>query len=218
MTINADITRRVHVKCSGLEWMPSPSRSVLRKRYYLAGPAESGQVTSLVRYLPGARFPEHGHPEGEEILVLEGIFTDEGGNWPAGSWLLNPEGYRHSPSSDQGCLLFVKLRQYTGTLHKVIEVGKPGWRQAGENHYTRLDEYGCVRTGIMTLPPGGRLVLPSRRGTEGFVLDGSVTVWDETLSRYDWFRAPPEQELVIDSGGCSLYLTEDGVADLMSVA
>ena len=93
-----------------MAWAPSPSGTVWRKRVHLVGPPESGQVTSVVRYEPQSRFPAHDHPEGEEILVLEGVFSDEHGDWPAGTYLLNPEGFRHAPFSEPGCVLFVKLR------------------------------------------------------------------------------------------------------------
>ena len=73
-----------------MTWQPSPGGGVERQRLHLVGEPESGQVTSLVRYAPGASFPAHNHPEGEEILVLDGIFSDENGDWPAGSLLLNP--------------------------------------------------------------------------------------------------------------------------------
>ena len=46
--------------------------------------------------------------------MLDGVFSDEHGDWPAGSYLLNPEGFRHAPFSREGCLLFVKLRQFPG--------------------------------------------------------------------------------------------------------
>lgn len=97
-----------------MDWAPSPSPTVWRKRLEHRGPAESGRVTSVVRYDPGSRFPLHEHPEGEEILVLEGVFSDEHGDYPAGSYLLNPEGFSHAPFSEPGCVLFVKLRQYAG--------------------------------------------------------------------------------------------------------
>ena len=95
-----------------MEWTPSPSGTVWRKRLHLVGDPESGQVTSVVRFEPDAEFSVHDHPEGEEILVLEGVFSDERGDWTAGSYLSNPEGFRHHSSSSEGCLLFVKLRQY----------------------------------------------------------------------------------------------------------
>ena len=111
-SLNGDIGVRACMDTASMTWQPSPSGTVWRKRLHLVGGAESGQVTSVVRYEPGSSFPAHDHPDGEEILVLEGVFSDEHGDWPAGTYLLNPEGFRHAPFSREGCRLFVKLRQY----------------------------------------------------------------------------------------------------------
>ena len=110
-TINADFSKRVVVHTAGVDWQASPSPSVWRKRLDLAGAAEASRVTSVVRYDPDSAFPEHPHPDGEEILVLDGVFSDGHGDYPAGSYLLNPEGFSHAPFSQNGCTLFVKLRQ-----------------------------------------------------------------------------------------------------------
>ena len=64
---------------------------------------------ALVRWAPGTRFQAHTHWGGEEILVLEGTFSDEYGDYPAGSWLRNPHLSRHQPFSDAGCLIYVKV-------------------------------------------------------------------------------------------------------------
>jgi len=104
-TIHGDISARVVVDTKTLPWTASPSGTVWRKRLHLVGPSESGQVTSVVRFQENSHFASHDHPEGEEILVLEGVFSDEHGDCPAGSYLLNPEGFRHAPYSRDGCLL-----------------------------------------------------------------------------------------------------------------
>src|SRR5688572_31285673 len=119
-TINGNLSVRAFADTALMEWTPSPSGSVWRKRVHLVGPPESGQVTSVVRYEPASRFPAHDHPEGEEILVLEGVFSDEHGDWPAGTFLLNPEGFRHAPFSESGCVLFVKLRQFPGRTREHV--------------------------------------------------------------------------------------------------
>lgn len=108
--LNGDLRLRADADTAAMGWSSSPSGSVWRKRVHLVGPPESGQVTSVVRYEPDSSFPAHDHPEGEEILVLDSVFSDEHGDWPAGSFLLNPEGFRHAPFSRPGCVLFVKLR------------------------------------------------------------------------------------------------------------
>jgi len=62
----------------------------------------------LARFDAGTRGPEHNHPDGEEILVLQGVLADEAGASPAGTWLRYPPGSTHRPFSDEGCLLYVK--------------------------------------------------------------------------------------------------------------
>ena len=64
---------------------------------------------ALVRWAPGTRFQAHTHWGGEEIFVLEGTFSDEYGDYPAGTWLRNPHLSRHQPFSDAGCLIYVKV-------------------------------------------------------------------------------------------------------------
>ncbi len=62
----------------------------------------------LIRFAAGARSKHHGHPGGEEVLVLEGAFQDGQGSYPAGSWIRSPDGSGHEPYSEGGCLLYVK--------------------------------------------------------------------------------------------------------------
>ena len=78
--LNGNMAVRAVMDTQQMDWTPSPAGNVLRKRLHLVGEVESGQVTSIVRYLPGSSFPEHGHPEGEEIFVLEGTFSDHVGD------------------------------------------------------------------------------------------------------------------------------------------
>lgn len=120
--VNANYELKAVMYGQKMEWKPSPHPQVLRKRLELYGPEEAGRVTSIVQYLPGSSFHSHGHPEGEEILVLEGTFQDEHGSYPAGSFLLNPEGFKHQPFSEGGCVLLVKLRQFPGINKKHVFV------------------------------------------------------------------------------------------------
>lgn len=65
--------------------------------------------TALVRWAPGTHFAAHRHMGGEEILVLEGTFQDENGDYPAGTWLRSPHSSQHQPFSEAGCLIYVKV-------------------------------------------------------------------------------------------------------------
>jgi anti-sigma factor ChrR (cupin superfamily) len=109
--LNLDFSKQAVLKSDELEWLPSPLPGVCRKPLAREG-RESGHATSIVRYAPGSSFNPHKHPLGEEILVLEGIFSDENGDYPSGSYIRNPPGSSHAPFSKDGCVLFVKLQQF----------------------------------------------------------------------------------------------------------
>lgn len=68
----------------------------------------AGEHAALVRWQPETFFQSHAHFGGEEILVLDGVFEDEFGRYPAGSWLRSPHMSRHQPFSREGCTIYVK--------------------------------------------------------------------------------------------------------------
>ena len=128
--LNDDFTQRVVSLAVDAQWLPSPQAGVERRLLDRVG-GEVARATSIVRYLPGSRFARHVHGGGEEILVLEGVFSDERGDYPAGSYLRNPPGSSHAPFSHGGCLLFVKLWQFAAQdLQPVLIDTRSGpWRQ-----------------------------------------------------------------------------------------
>ena len=181
-------------------------------------------MTSVVRYDAGARFPAHGHPDGEEILVLEGVFSDEHGDWPAGSYLLNPEGFRHAPYAERGCVLFVKLRQYPGAdrRHVVIDTGRLDWEpgpapgvmvkplyaQAGFSDTMRLERWAAGSA-------ARRLAYPA--GAEIYVISGGFTDESGDHGPGTWLRFPVAsvyEPLCVQ--GCEFYIKEAGLRYLRS--
>ncbi len=218
MAINADPSVRVHVKCNDLEWSDSPVEGVQRKRLHHSGPAESGRVTSLVRFLPGARFPEHPHPQGEEILVIDGTFSDATGDYVAPAYLLNPEGFSHAPWSEAGCLLFVKLRQYAGRERIATTVNESRWTENTTRGVSSL----VLQPATGTDEPATRLVrlaagatLPPTScagGIEYFVLDGEFEDDEGRYGRHEWLRLPPGTRHRARSGqGALLYVKMNAV-------
>jgi hypothetical protein len=224
LPLNGHLGTRVSINTQALEWVPSPGGHVLRKRVHRVGPAESGQVTSVVRYPAGAQFPAHDHPGGEEILVLDGVFSDEHGDWPAGTYLLNPEGFRHSPFSKQGCTLLVKLRQYPGLdrQHVALQTAKLPWlpsvrknvswkklyAQKGYSDHTRLENWDN---------PAGMGTVNFPQGAELFVLGGSFTDEFDHYPTHSWLRIPAGGSLNASSkDACELYIKEGGFGYLLS--
>ncbi|HWO10079.1 MAG TPA: cupin domain-containing protein [Polyangiaceae bacterium] len=196
-----------------LPWQPSPSPWVWRKRLYHVGPAEAGTVTSIVRYDAGARFPPHPHPDGEEILVLSGTFSDERGDFAAGSHLLSPEGFSHAPFSREGCLLFVKLRQYPGLDRQpVISSIERGTWQAREPGARSLTLYRSAHhpefMRLTELAAGAELPeISLPEGEEIFVVRGELSDEYGSYGSHTWLRfAPGSAHRPRSAGGCLLYV------------
>ena len=211
--LNPDLSRRVVLRTAAMDWQPSPTPQVLRKRLYLVGAAESGRVTSIVRYLPGSAFPPHDHPVGEEILVLDGTFCDEHGAYPAATYLLNPEGFRHAPFSDEGCDLFVKLRQYAGAEHVNVDTAAASWTPGDHPGWEFLPLYGAAHGGaevhLTRLAAGTRLPEHEHRGGEEFlVLQGGLEDEFDAYAKGDWVRFPDgSHHRAYSPKGCLLYVT-----------
>ena len=111
MRINADFTKRASVHAGESEWVKSPMPGVERRMLDRVGD-EVARATSIVRYAPRTAFSPHSHQGGEEFFVLDGIFQDERGDYPAGSYVRNPPTSCHTPRSQAGCTIFVKLFQF----------------------------------------------------------------------------------------------------------
>ncbi|MEM1263124.1 MAG: cupin domain-containing protein [Pseudomonadota bacterium] len=209
-----------------MDWASSPSGTVFRKRVHLVGPPEAGQVTSLVRYAPEASFPAHDHPEGEEILVLDGVFSDEHGDWPAGTYLLNPEGFRHAPFSAAGCLLFVKLRQFPGQdrEHHVTQTQNQRWQRTDTDGVEQMNLYtqsGFTDTmQLKRWAPDSELpVLRYDNGVEYFVVAGSFADEHGDYNLHSWLRLPPgSSHRPRTVTGCTVYVKTAGFTYLVADA
>jgi len=194
MLKNSDLSKRVVLLQGSLPWVDSPALGVQRRMLERDG-AEAARATSMVRYAPGARFASHTHPQGEEIFVLEGVFTDEFGSHGAGSYIKSPSGSSHAPSSVPGCLLFVKLRH----LHPadgervVVDTAKAAWHPGMVTGLSvlPLSSFGTAHTALVRWEPGTRFSAHRHYGGEEiFVLSG---VFEDEYGRYpegSWLRSP----------------------------
>jgi anti-sigma factor ChrR (cupin superfamily) len=96
-----------YVNSGDLPWRETPYSGVLWKKLYFE--PESGHSAVLLKFEAGASYGAHLHPEGEEYLVLEGTLDDGGRTYGPGTYVHHPPGSVHAPTSEDGCLLFVRL-------------------------------------------------------------------------------------------------------------
>jgi len=188
-----DFTQRAVINTADVDWQPSPKAGVWRKPLARAE-AERGHATSVVRYEPGARFSAHDHPLGEEMLVLEGVFSDESGDYPAGTYLRNPEGFRHAPFSKEGCVILVKLYQFQPTdgAKVCIDTNTAVWRAGiGGLSVLPLHEHLGESVALVRWPAGEHFQPHVHMGGEEiFVISGEFC---DEYGRYpagSWIRSP----------------------------
>ncbi len=153
-------------------------------------------MTSVVRYDPGSAFPEHAHPEGEEYFVLSGVFSDEDGDFPEGSFVVNPDGSTHSPASRDGCEIIVRLRQNPGERKTVqVDTSKLAWSPTdvdGLAEKLLYSEPDCpARVRLLCWSAGGPKAQCKYRGVaELFVLEGELTDESGSYGPRTWLRLP----------------------------
>ena len=193
-SLNGDFTQRVVLHKADAQWLPSPLPGVERRMLDRVG-GEVARATSIVHYLPGASFARHVHGGGEEILVLEGVFSDERGDYPAGTYLRNPPGSAHAPFSRDGCVIFVKLWQFAARdLEPVcVDTRAEPWRQGmvAGLQVMPLHEHDGVSTALVRWAPD--TVFNAHRhpgGEEILVLDGLLRDEAGNYPQGTWLRSP----------------------------
>lgn len=212
MKLNAEFNKRVVMRPGEMEWTPSPVTGVDRKPLDRIG-EEVARATTIVRFSKDSAFSAHVHGGGEEFLVLAGVFQDEHGDFPAGSYIRNPPTSRHTPRSKPGCTIFVKLWQFdpqdrtelrvdTNTLTPHPDPERPGVRVTPLFHDTR------ERVRLEVWAPGTSTAVEAEGGAEVLVLDGQVKEAGETLNAWDWLRTPIDYPLTLTAGpqGARLWI------------
>jgi anti-sigma factor ChrR (cupin superfamily) len=194
MNINNDFSARIVAHAADATWTPSPLPGVDRRMLDRVGD-EVARATSIVRYAPGSHFDRHVHDGGEEILVLEGVFSDESGDYGAGTYLRNPPGSAHAPFSREGCLLFVKLRQFApGDLASVrIPTRATPWRPGLVTGLSvmPLHSHDGIDTARGSLGTEHRFNAHSHPGGEEIlVLDGIFSDEGGDYEAGTWLRSP----------------------------
>jgi len=220
MKINADFTTAAYVATSSQEWIASPMSGVDRKPLDRVG-EEVARATSIVRYAPKSSFSPHVHSGGEEFVVLEGVFQDEHGDYPVGSYVRNPPQSRHKPSSADGCVIFVKLWQFQADDRQHVNIDMTKAPVTFQNSTKELTErlvYKDVFEEVkyVVLAPNAAWKINQSNGIEILLLDGKADYEDITLAKHDWLRIPQGISISLQASaeGAKLWLKTGNIADV----
>lgn len=205
MNHNDNFGLRVLVHSDEIDWVASPIKGVERRMLDRIGD-EVARATTIVRYAPKSRFSEHTHSGGEEFIVLEGVFQDEHGDFPVGSYIRNPPTTSHTPGSEKGCTIFVKLWQFEADDRTpvMIDMNKMGSvSAAGRDGVSVMPLFEDDRETVQleTWASGAQVEIDAPEGAEFLVIDGGFTSdQGETLRKESWLRVPEGDKLVAKAG------------------
>ncbi|MDO9294434.1 cupin domain-containing protein [Bradyrhizobium sp.] len=214
--VNADFSSRVVIATGEMPWIPSPQAGVERRLLDRIG-GEVARATSLVRYAPASVFPVHEHALGEEFLVLDGVFSDEHGDYPAGTYVRNPPQSRHAPRTALGCTIFVKLRQMAPSeRHRlVIDTNIVKWKAAGQPGVMRLALFSAPdareQVSLERVDAGaGPCDADCSGGEEIFILSGDLRDEYGVYRAGTWMRNPAGFQRRLGSNGGATYWVKRG--------
>jgi quercetin dioxygenase-like cupin family protein len=100
-------------RTSNLEWTPLVESGVdtsgISVKALRRDQATGRALSFVLRFEPGAKYPYHSHPAGEELFVLAGSCIIEGTALEAGDYLYTPPGSKHSVRTETGCTVLFQV-------------------------------------------------------------------------------------------------------------
>jgi anti-sigma factor ChrR (cupin superfamily) len=85
---------------SSIEWRATRHEGIFI--HVLRRDERTNDATVLIRMRPGCGYPAHRHVGVEEVLILQGGYSDSLGPHRAGDYVLNEAGSRHHPVALEG--------------------------------------------------------------------------------------------------------------------
>lgn len=219
MEIFANFNQRAVVHSASLQWLASPMQGVKRRTLDRVG-NEVARATTIVSYAKGSKFSPHVHTGGEEFLVLEGIFQDDSGNFPIGSYVRNPPQSSHIPRSDEGCIIFVKLWQFQpeDRTHVRLQTNNMSAIPSKTDgvSITPLYKDKHEEVSIFYFEPNSKINLLVPEGVEILVLEGELQAQNDLLLKHSWMRLPLGDTLTVTakSDGAKVWVKTGNLPDV----
>ena len=212
--LNADLTQRVVIDTTKIEWQKTDSQGVWRKPLKLVHDPKRHHETSLLRFDPGTELPTEKLTRQTEIFVLEGAISDEHGDYTPKTYLLIPPGERHAPTSIEGCVILITCGRLSAKRQRVvIDVETQAWEPWGHRGGTRVplhrDEEESEIVYIGNMQPNAHIPDHGHPGGEEiFFLNGSMKDEFDIYRAGTWVHFPDDFRHSPSSlkDGCMLYV------------
>lgn len=220
MKIAADFSKREIVHSASLPWVDSPMAGVSRRSLDRVG-EEVARATTVVRYAPGSQFSSHVHAGGEEFVVLDGVFQDEHGDYPAGSYVRNPPQSSHTPGSEAGCVILVKLWQFQPEDRTPVRLDINELASLPNSDFIGVSVIPLFKdkheqVSVIDIQPHTRMEFVAEGGAELFVLQGSVKEQQDSLLKHSWLRTPAGYRLSLKTAeaGVKIWIKTGHLTDV----
>ncbi|MCP4819392.1 MAG: cupin [Shimia sp.] len=209
MKLNADFDARVLIHFDATDWKASPMPGVERRMLDRIG-GEVARATTIVRYAPDSHFSAHTHTGGEEFIVLDGVFQDEHGDFPEGTYVRNPPTTSHTPGSAPGCIIFVKLWQFDMDDRTQFRKNMADELGVAVNGVAKASLHKDDREEVSyyQLDAGAELSVSKAGGIEVLMIAGSMSESGDDLQKGSWLRLPQGAALkaVAGSEGAKVWM------------
>ncbi len=201
--INSDCSLFVSVNTEQISWQNSPMSGVQRKRLELIG-IKKPQITTIVKFAPESYFELHEHDGGEEILVLDGIFSDVKGDFGPGFYVRNPPGTTHRPFSKNGCTILVKLRQFNegDQLQFAVNTNDSVWFSTDTNDVEKLPLHQYKNEQVVMYrfnDNSDAIEFNFFQSSEIYVMEGNIDIFNTNYAAGSWLRYPANTAIKIGS-------------------
>ena len=219
MELNADFSKRVVMHAAEIPWKASPMPGVDRRMLDRLGD-EVARATTIVRYAPDSKFSSHVHTGGEEFLVLDGVFSDEHGDFPEGSYIRNPPESSHTPGSAPGTTIFVKLWQFdmSDRTHIRIDTTKARYVPDPDREGASIlplfhDAHEDVS--MEKWEANSNIFIDAPKGAELLVVSGEFDLDGEAFRKQSWLRLPKGDRITVDAGseGAKIWIKRNHLAE-----
>lgn len=182
--MNSAYEKRAFVNTNNIQWQETKTKNVFKKILSIKDKEE----TSFIKLKEGSILNNTVNINCVEIFVLEGIYINEYGEHPKGTYLRLPQEDESLVKSDIACVIFRKTNHFNGNEKIIIDTNTSEWLQ-GQGNLQVLPLF--EQTALVKWPKGERFISHKHwGGEEVLVLEGVFKDEHADYPTGSWIRSP----------------------------